>query len=119
PAPLPAGGRRGRGGSAPPPRLPPRAGGARVVRAGATRQHKAVVALCIAPVIGILALPREVGDARDRLALPEKHGVASAHLALFACVELHEICAALFRLADEDRDTESRPWYVEDLGGPA
>ena len=73
----------------------------------------------VPPVVGILALPRQVGDARDRLAVAEQDGVAAAHRALLALVELDEVRAALLRLADEDGDAQHRVGHREHGGRPA
>ena len=56
----------------------------------------------------ILLFPREVDDARDRLAVAySEDGVPSAHASILLLVQLDEIGAGILRLADENGDAES------------
>src|SRR4029077_19403638 len=73
----------------------------------------------VPPVVGILAFPREVGDARHRLAVAEQDRVAAPHLAVLLRVELDEVRASFVRLADEDGDAEDGLRNGEDGLGPA
>ena len=64
----------------------------------------------------IVLLPGKVDDACDLLALAQEHGVAAAHLPLLARVELDEIGAVRFGLADDHRDREHGVGHRQDRG---
>ena len=67
-------------------------------------------------MVGILAVPRQVGHPRHALALAEQDAVAPAHGSLLPFVELDEVRALLFRVADEDGDAQYRLRHLQDLG---
>src|SRR5207248_5219429 len=83
------------------------------------RKDESVVAARLQPVVWILALPWQIGDSGDLLAVPEQDAVAAAHGAFLALVELDEIRGLLLGLADEHGDAQHRLRHRQDLGGTA
>ena len=93
---------------------------AHVVGTESARKHEpALDRGRVAEMVGVVLLPRQVGDRRHAFPVAQQHRVAAADGSLLTLVHLHEVAAVLLRLADEHRDGERGVGNVEHGGRAA